>query len=97
MSAYTGAIYTGPVYTSGFNDAHDGESYTFGAGTTTTTITFYTMRAVDNNAGTTPPTYRSWRVPNEPDYDASEYDGPYSGPSINFSSISIIGVKEITQ
>lgn len=48
------------------------------------------------NAGTTPPTYRIWRVADTPDYDASQYNGPYSGASINFSSISIIDVTEVT-
>ena len=93
MAGYTGSIYTGPDRVSGNWDDIHGEDYTTG----TITTTFYTMRAVDNNAGTTPPTYRVWKVTDKPDYDVSRYDGSYSGGSINFSSVVIMDITKITQ
>lgn len=56
--------------------------------------TYYVMRAIDDNAGTTPPTYRMWVVANTPDYSVNEYYGPYSGGSINFSSVSVVETQE---
>lgn len=61
----------------------------------TQTITYYVMRAVDNNAGTTPPTYRIWTVAGNPDYVAGQYSGPYSGTGVNFSLADIIRIDTI--
>lgn len=53
-------------------------------------IVYYTMRAIDLNADPVSPTYRTWTVAGTPDYTASQYAGPYSGGSVNFSPAEII-------
>lgn len=82
---------TVPALEAGTRAALSGDTFVTGDIITT----WYTMRAVDNNAGITP-TYRVWKVTGTPDYDASRYDGPYSGGSVNFSSISIIDISRVT-
>lgn len=49
---------------------------------------YYRMRARDaNSVGLQ---YRYWLVENEPDGDASEYNGTYAGASPNFVDITVI-------
>lgn len=60
-------------------------------------VTWYVMRAVDANAATTPPTYRHWKVRDRPDYTGAQYVGPYSGGSLNLTTITIQDVLEVNE
>lgn len=87
-TAVNGAVHTLYRFSDGKYSGKIGNFANFGV----QSITYYIMRAVDNNAGTTPPTYRIWTVTNNPDYGASYYAGPYSGTGVNFSPADIIRI-----
>jgi len=88
MTDFSADSYTTPDLTSSATSSHGADSFNADTGGTAS-ITWYTMRAVDANAGTTPPTYRTWTVQDEPDWDASQYNGPYSGGSPNLTSVTV--------
>lgn len=82
-----------------------GSTYQFGVGvgiessaaveTSTAVVKWYKMRGIDANAGTTPPTFRSWTVKDTPDYDASRFSGEYSGGSPNIVAVTIQGEFDV--
>lgn len=82
----SGSNYTGPTTVSAAIGAISGNSLKFGG---PVAVTYYKMRAVDANAGTSPPTYRTWTVTGSPDYTGARYVGEYSGGSPNLTSIVI--------
>lgn len=79
---------SGNNYTGGMTNMESGDIETNATGprsfssaivtNTNEPITYYVMRAVDDNARTTPPTYRIWTATIAPDYTASQYTGPFS-------------------
>jgi hypothetical protein len=52
-------------------------------------VQIFFMRAVDSNAP--PVLYRTWTSRGRPDYAASQYVGPFSGVSRNFTSVTVTG------
>ena len=89
MADFNGTQYTDPALADGPADAIPGSSNEPETGGGTSSVTWFKMRAVDSNAGTVPPTYRTWTVQGTPDWDASQYAGPYSGGSPNLTSVRV--------
>jgi hypothetical protein len=93
-TAVSGSNYSSPTSLLATIGPVPGDDLKFGG---RVAVKYFRMRAVDANAATSPPTYRTWTVKNDPDYTGAQYTGQYSGASPNLTSIVIQDTIEVEE